>query len=136
MGPAGYGNAGVNDATGDSGRWGLLLVAAGFYQCTPLKSTCLERCNPLAFLMHGWCDGSAGALVMGWHHGLFCIGCCAMLMLLLFVAGVMNLLWIALIAAVVLIEKMLPPSRALNYGLAGVSVVAGIALAIEGFVRG
>jgi hypothetical protein len=57
-------------------------------------------------------------------------------MLLLFVAGIMNLLWIALIAAVVLIEKMLPPSRALNYGLAGVSVAAGTALAIEGFVRG
>jgi len=74
MGPAGYGSAGVNDATGDSGRWGLLLVAAGFYQCTPLKSTCLARCNPLAFLMQAWRDGSAGALVMGLHHGLFCIG--------------------------------------------------------------
>src|SRR6185437_6079241 len=104
--------------------------------CTRLKSACLAHCNPLAFLMHGWREGSGGALVMGLHHGLFCIGCCAVLMLLLFVAGVMNLLWIALIAVVVLIEKMLPPSRALNYGLAGLSVAAGTVLAVEGFVRG
>jgi predicted metal-binding membrane protein len=115
---------------------GLLLVAAGFYQCTRLKSACLARCNPLAFLMYGWREGSAGALIMGLHHGLFCIGCCAVLMLLLFVAGAMNLLWIALIGAVVLIEKILPPRRALNYGLAGASAAVGAALAIEGFVRG
>jgi predicted metal-binding membrane protein len=88
---------------------GALLVAAGIYQFTPLKGLCLAKCRtPLAFLLAEWRDGSRGAFVMGLRHGLYCVGCCWVLMALLFVAGVMNLIWIALLALVVLAEKALP----------------------------
>ena len=86
---------------------GLLLVTAGIYQWLPVKSACLGHCrSPLGFLGSEWREGSAGALVMGIRHGLFCLGCCWALMLLLFVAGVMDLLWVAAIGALVLVEKL------------------------------
>ena len=86
---------------------GLLLVTAGVYQWLPFKSTCLTHCrSPLHFLQHDWREGSAGALQMGLHHGIYCLGCCWALMALLFVAGVMNLLWVAVIAGFVLLEKV------------------------------
>jgi predicted metal-binding membrane protein len=86
---------------------GLLLVTAGVYQFLPFKSTCLTHCrSPLHFLQHDWREGSAGALLMGVHHGVYCLGCCWALMALLFVAGVMNLLWVAVIAGLVLLEKV------------------------------
>ncbi len=89
-----------------------LLVAAGVYQWTPLKEACLRKCRtPLDFLMTEWREGARGALVMGLRHGLFCAGCCALLMGLLFVAGVMNLLWVAAGAAFVLVEKLIPAGR-------------------------
>jgi predicted metal-binding membrane protein len=88
---------------------GAVLVAAGIYQFTPLKGVCLATCRmPLAFLIAEWRDGIRGAFVMGLRHGLYCVGCCGLIMALLFVAGVMNLLWIALLAVVVLAEKALP----------------------------
>ncbi len=88
---------------------GLLLIAAGAYQGSRPKSICLSKCRtPLGFLLTEWRDGHRGALVMGLRHGLFCTGCCWVLMALLFVGGVMNLLWIAAIAAFVLIEKIAP----------------------------
>jgi predicted metal-binding membrane protein len=88
---------------------GILLIVAGVYQWLPLKSACLGRCrSPLEFLGSEWREGSGGALVMGARHGLFCLGCCWALMTLLFVAGVMNLLWVAAIAALVLVEKVVP----------------------------
>lgn len=88
---------------------GILLLVAGVYQCMPVKSACLSRCrSPLGFLGSEWREGSGGALVMGVRHGLYCLGCCWALMTLLFVAGVMNLLWVAAIAALVLVEKVLP----------------------------
>ncbi|MEO7360882.1 MAG: DUF2182 domain-containing protein [Gemmatimonadaceae bacterium] len=88
---------------------GVLLLAAGVYQFTPLKRACLSRCRtPLGFLIAEWRDGMKGALVMGWRHGMYCVGCCWLLMTLLFVAGVMNLLWVALIALSVLAEKVIP----------------------------
>jgi predicted metal-binding membrane protein len=88
---------------------GLLFVAAGIYQLTPLKHACLRRCrSPLAFVLERWRNGTSGALRMGAEHGAFCLGCCALLMALLFVGGVMNLLWVAAIAAFVLLEKLLP----------------------------
>jgi predicted metal-binding membrane protein len=78
---------------------GMLLVLAGVFQWTPLKRMCLVHCrSPLAFLMAHWREGKRGPLVMGLHHGAFCVGCCWILMALLFVAGVMNLLWVAAIA--------------------------------------
>jgi predicted metal-binding membrane protein len=88
---------------------GGLLIAAGVFQWTPLKQACLAACrSPLTFLMSHWREGSGGAFVMGLRHGLYCLGCCWALMALLFVAGVMNLLWVAAIAAVVLVEKVVP----------------------------
>ncbi|MBI3196862.1 MAG: DUF2182 domain-containing protein [Rhodospirillales bacterium] len=99
------------DMTTDS-RWlgGLLFVAAGLYQVTPVKQACLRLCwSPLDFVANHWRDGSGGALRMGMTHGLYCLGCCWVLMLLLFVGGVMNLLWVAALSAIVLAEKLLPP---------------------------
>ena len=88
---------------------GAILIIAGIYQWTPAKDACLHLCrSPLNFLMTEWRDGSVGALVMGVKHGIFCVGCCWALMLVLFAVGVMNMLWVALIAAFVLIEKIIP----------------------------
>ena len=105
---------------------GALLIAAGIFQWTPLKDRCLRACrSPLAFIMGEWREGSAGALIMGLRHGAYCVGCCWALMALLFVAGVMNLIWVAALAAFVLIEKMAP-------GEQWVTRVAGVALVIVG----
>jgi len=88
---------------------GLLLILAGIYQFTSLKNMCLSHCRtPLGFLLNEWRDGTSGALRMGVQHGLYCIGCCWLLMALLFVVGVMNLLWSAVIAGIVIVEKVMP----------------------------
>jgi len=88
---------------------GIVLVGAGIYQWTPLKEACLRHCrSPLDFLLFHWREGGIGALVSGIGHGAYCLGCCWMLMALLFVGGIMNLAWIAAIALLVLIEKTLP----------------------------
>ena len=109
---------------------GVILALAGAYQLSPLKRRCLRYCqSPLGFLMTHWRDGGVGAILMGLDHGAFCVGCCWMLMALLFVAGVMNLLWVAVLTAFVLIE------RATRWGetLATVSgyalIAGGLALA-------
>jgi predicted metal-binding membrane protein len=98
------------DMTTTSARLGgLLFLAAGLYQLTPLKQACLAVCrSPFDFVVNHWRDGATGALRMGLSHGLYCLGCCWILMALLFVGGVMNLLWVAALAAVVLIEKLFP----------------------------
>ena len=102
---------------------GALLIAAGIFQWSPLKKACLTNCcSPLNFLITGWREGKWGAFVMGLKHGAHCAGCCWFLMLLLFVAGVMNVWWIALLTILVLIEKMVP--RGLMLGkIAGVLFV-------------
>jgi len=88
---------------------GVLLIAAGAFQWSGLKQACLSKCRtPLGFLLNEWRDGSTGAMVMGLRHGLYCTGCCWALMALLFVGGVMNMLWVAAIAVFVLIEKIAP----------------------------
>jgi predicted metal-binding membrane protein len=101
---------------------GVLLIAAGAYQLSPLKHACLSRCrSPMAFLLTEWRDGLAGAFVMGWRHGVYCVGCCWLLMALLFVGGVMDLRWIASLSVIVLLEKTLPGARlapVLGIGLA------------------
>jgi predicted metal-binding membrane protein len=92
-----------------------LLLTAGLYQLTSVKSACLARCqSPLEFLRAEWREGWSGALVMGLRHGLFCLGCCGPAMLLLFVLGVMNVLWIVALAAFILAEKLLPASARLR----------------------
>ena len=88
---------------------GVLLLAAGIYQWTPLKSACLRHCrSPLGFVLNEWREGTRGAFLMGLKHGGYCVGCCWVLMALLFVAGVMSLLWVAAIAGFVLLEKVAP----------------------------
>lgn len=88
---------------------GLLFLAAGLYQFTPVKLACLKFCrSPFDFVVNRWQDGSGGALRMGVAHGLYCLGCCWILMSLLFVGGVMNLLWVAALGVVVLVEKLVP----------------------------
>jgi len=86
-----------------------VLIAAGLYQLSPLKTVCLNHCrSPADFLSRHWRKGTAGALRMGLSHGAYCVGCCCFLMGLLFVGGVMNLLWIAGLTVLVLAEKLLP----------------------------
>ena len=88
---------------------GSLLVATGVFQWTPLKQACLSRCrSPLGFVLAHWRDGNSGAFRVGLLHGSYCVGCCALLMALLFVNGVMNITWIAVLAAFVLVEKLVP----------------------------
>ena len=108
---------------------GLLLMAAGIFQWTPLKFTCLTQCRSLlGFIMTEWREGARGALVMGLRHGSYCVGCCWVLMALLFVAGVMNLLWVAAIAAFVLVEKVLPRGELVGRVAGGVLMLAGLVL--------
>jgi predicted metal-binding membrane protein len=108
---------------------GLLLLAAGIFQWTPLKSTCLTQCrSPLGFLMTEWREGAWGALLMGLRHGRYCVGCCWVLMALLFVAGVMNLLWVAAMAVFVLVEKVLPRGELVGRVVGGMLMLAGLVL--------
>jgi len=108
---------------------GGLLVLAGGYQWMPLKETCLQHCrSPFDFFMMGWKPGAKGAFQMGWHHGLYCVGCCWLLMLLLFVNGVMNLLWVGVLAALVLIEKVVPAGRTLSRTTGTVLIAWGLFL--------
>ena len=104
---------------------GILLLAAGLYQLTPLKHACLRHCRgPLQFITHHWRQGIAGALRMGIAHGAFCLGCCWVLMGLLFVGGVMNLYWIIGLAVFVLLEKTIPAGHWLG-ALTGIGLIVG-----------
>ena len=103
---------------------GGLLVAAGLYQLTPIKQTCLRQCrDPARFLAAYWRPGRAGALRMGLAHGGYCLGCCWFLMLLLFVGGVMNLAWIGGLALFVLMEKLVSAGHRLSQA-AGLALIA------------
>jgi predicted metal-binding membrane protein len=107
---------------------GFVLIGAGIYQWTPLKDACLAQCqSPLGFLMrHGGFRGDvAGCLRLGIRHGGYCVGCCWLLMALLFVGGVMNVLWIALLALLVLVEKLAPLGRWVARAAGAGCVVAG-----------
>lgn len=102
----------------------MLLFCAGIFQFMALKQSCLSQCrSPMGFVLSEWRDGARGALVMGLRHGTYCVGCCWALMALLFVGGVMNLLWIAVLSAAVLIEKVLPfgvsAARAMGLSMIG-----------------
>jgi predicted metal-binding membrane protein len=106
-----------------------LLIAAGIFQWTRWKNACLAHCrSPLSFLMTDWREGAWGALAMGFKHGTYCTGCCWVLMLLLFVAGVMNVFWIAIISILVLAEKVAPNGSALGK-------IIGVSLVVWGFLQ-
>lgn len=113
---------------------GVFLVTAGLYQWLPVKQACLRTCrSPLQFFMMHWRGGRTGALHMGLEHGVICVGCCWSLMLLLFVGGVMNLLWVAVVAGFILVEKLLPAGR-LTGRFAGVGLtVVGLAALLRAF---
>ena len=106
---------------------GPLLIAAGLFQWLPIKQTCLRHCrSPLDLFITHWREGPIGAVRMGFGHGLHCAACCWLLMTLLFVAGVMNLLWIAAITLFVLIEKLIPTIW--------ISRLTGLALVAAGII--
>ena len=106
---------------------GVLLLIAGIFQFSPLKHACLRACrSPLGFLISDWRDGLWGAWHMGIRHGLYCLGCCWAMMALLFVGGVMNLLWIAALAGLVAIEKLAPKGEVVAQVLGGVMIGVGV----------
>jgi predicted metal-binding membrane protein len=101
-----------------------ILIFAGLYQLSALKHVCLQRCrNPADFLSRHWRPGPSGALCMGLEHGLLCIGCCWVLMALLFVGGIMNILWIGIVALFVILEKVAPNGPRLAW-LGGIVLLA------------
>jgi len=106
-----------------------LLITAGLFQWTPLKNRCLAQCHsPFQFLMVDWREGSRGAFHMGVRHGSYCLGCCWAVMALLFVAGVMNLLWVAALSVFVLAEKLAPKYVSRSGG--AVMILAGVWLLV------
>ena len=121
----------INLAFGDQRVCGALLIAAGLYQATPLKRVCLQNCrSPMSFLMRFWRPGWAGAARLGLTHGIYCLGCYALLMALLFVFGVMNLVWVAALALFVLSEKVLRIGPRIGAAAAVVSALVGLVMVV------
>jgi predicted metal-binding membrane protein len=111
-----------------------LLLAAGVWQLTPLKTVCLRHCrSPIGFLSTHWRPGVGGAFTMGVRHGVFCLGCCWFLMALLFYAGVMNLIWIIGLALFVLAEKLMPAGVAFDRATGLVLAAWGVWLVSTAF---
>jgi len=111
-------------AAGTARAHGILLLVVGIYQLTPIKDACLTQCRaPAAFLSRYWRPGHAGALRLGVLHGAYCVGCCWMLMMLLFVGGIMNMAWVAGLAVLVAAEKLLPFGKWIARG-SGAAMVA------------
>lgn len=109
---------------------GGVLIAAGIYQLTPLKSICLSKCrSPLAFVLGSWRDGYGGAVRMGLEHGLYCIGCCWLLFVIIFPLGMMSIAVLAAITALIFAEKSLPYGRQVGTA-AGVLLIAYGALVV------
>ena len=119
-------------ATGARLGGGLLFIA-GVFQWTPLKQACLAKCrSPLSFIMSEWREGRSGAFVMGMRHGAYCATCCWALMALLFVAGVMNLLWVGGLAVFVFAERVLPGGQVVSRIAGTLLLVAGMLMIIRG----
>jgi predicted metal-binding membrane protein len=127
----------VNQVAGDvlawdrAGRWvaGTTLVVAAVYELTPLKDVCLGKCrSPLGLLLGSWRDGRSGALRMGAKNGAWCVGCCWALMASLFALGVMSLVWMAVVAGVIAVEKTLPWRRVATYGTTALLLAIGLLL--------
>jgi predicted metal-binding membrane protein len=117
-----------------AGRWvaGVVLVGAAVYELTPLKDVCLGKCrSPLGFLLGAWRDGPLGALHMGARHGAWCVGCCWALMASLFALGVMSVPWMAVVAALIAFEKLIPYRRAAIWGTALALLTLGILMLVH-----
>lgn len=107
-----------------------LLLVAGVYQFTPLKHACLGRCrSPMSILLNEWREGYKGAFSIGLRQGAYCLGCCWLLMALLFAFGVMNLIWIAALSVLVLLEKILPQPRLFARGTGAILLVWAVLVA-------
>jgi predicted metal-binding membrane protein len=114
-----------------AGGAGLILLAAGAYQLTPLKEACLRHCrSPVGFFLEHWSPGGRGALAMGLRHGLYCIGCCWMLMLMMFVGGAMSVLTMAVLCAFILAERLLPSGPWVSRIPGTVMIVGGVLLMV------
>jgi predicted metal-binding membrane protein len=116
-----------------AGRWvaGVTLLVAAAYELTPLKDVCLGKCrSPLGSLLGSWREGWSGALTMGAKNGAWCVGCCWALMAALFALGIMSIAWMAFIAALIAVEKLLPWRRVATYGTAALLLVLGLLLLI------
>ena len=129
----------INRSAGTALEWGhagralsggTLLLAAG-YEFTPLKEACLGRCrSPLGALLGSWRDGPLGAVRMGARNGAWCVGCCWALMAALFALGVMSVLWMAVVAGLIALEKTLPYRRVATYGTAALLLAVGLLLLV------
>ena len=112
-----------------AGRWvaGATLLVAAIYELTPFKDVCLRKCrSPLGFLLSSWRNGTAGALRMGAAHGAWCVGCCWALMAALFALGIMSVAWMAFVAGLIAVEKIVPWRRVATWGTAGVLLGLGV----------
>jgi predicted metal-binding membrane protein len=115
------------------GRWvaGGVLATTAVYELSPLKNMCLAHCrSPLGFLLGHWRDGRRGAVEMGARHAVWCLGCCAGLMVALFALGVMSLTWMALVAALITLEKLVPWRRTVTWGTAALLLVLAVAVVV------
>ncbi len=113
---------------------GVILLIAGAYQLTPTKRACLRHCrSPVRFVVEHWRPGAAGALRLGMAHGTYCVGCCWMLMGVLFAVGVMNPFWIAALALWILAEKWSPHGDRLRYAAGALLIVAGALILFHPF---
>jgi predicted metal-binding membrane protein len=129
IGVAGSHAAGGELSWGRAGRpiAGAILILAAVYELTPLKNVCLGKCrSPLGTLLGSWRDGWSGAFRMGAKNGAWCVGCCWALMASLFALGVMSVTWMAIVAGLIAVEKLLPWRRAATYGTALVLLVLGL----------
>jgi predicted metal-binding membrane protein len=112
-----------------AGRWvaGATLLVAATYELTPLKHVCLTKCrSPLGSLLGSWRDGLPGALEMGARNGAWCLGCCWALMAAMFALGIMSIAWMAFVAALIAVEKLLPWRRVATHGTAALLLVLGV----------
>lgn len=139
FGAAAFAVASAGEALADRSMWlmdnaarvgGVVLIAAGVYQLSPLKRVCLSKCrSPMSWLLNSWRDGQVGALRMGVEHGVYCLGCCWLLFVILFPLGMMNIAAMALITVLIFAEKSLPVSR-LTSVLASVGLIGFGALVL------
>jgi predicted metal-binding membrane protein len=136
LGVAAYGGALVAERLADRSMWlmenagrigGLVLIAAGLYQLTPLKRICLSKCRtPMSFILTSWRDGRAGAFRMGLEHGLYCAGCCWLLFVILFPLGMLNIAALALVTALIFAEKSLVYGRQIAWVAGGLLIAYGL----------
>ncbi len=115
------------------GRWvaASILAAAAVYELTPLKNVCLGKCrSPLGFLLGNWRDGGTGAIEMGARHAAWCVGCCWALMAALFALGVMSLVWMAVVAALITVEKTIPWRRPVVWGTTAILLALAVMVAV------